>query len=188
MEVTYRRSRPTIGTTGSRLLAVSAALLLIAFASSIDSVAQTDCLAPPGGSLCPTEVEKFVDPLIIPPVMPLSDTIKQQGGKKIEYYEIAVRQFDQLLLPSSPTGCAGAPCPQTTVWSYGSLAAPGTVAQGGTFNYPALTIEAKWTRPVRVKWVNDLVVNPDTCGTPLEQPGDCNSLPHLLPVDQTLHW
>jgi spore coat protein A, manganese oxidase len=41
---------------------------------------------------------------------------------------------------------------------------------------PSLTIEARWQRPVRVKWINDLV--------------DANGryLPHLLPVDQTLHW
>jgi FtsP/CotA-like multicopper oxidase with cupredoxin domain len=39
-----------------------------------------------------------------------------------------------------------------------------------------LTIEARSGRPVRVRWVNDLVA-PD--GT---------FLPHLLPVDPTLHW
>ena len=66
--------------------------------------------------------------------------------------------------------------PPTTVWSYGSLAAPGKAAEGGSFNYPAFTIEATWNAPVRVKWVNDLV----------DANGDY--LPHLLPVDQTLHW
>jgi FtsP/CotA-like multicopper oxidase with cupredoxin domain len=39
-----------------------------------------------------------------------------------------------------------------------------------------LTIEASWTGPVRVKWINDLK---DASG---------NYLPHLLPVDPTLHW
>jgi FtsP/CotA-like multicopper oxidase with cupredoxin domain len=43
-------------------------------------------------------------------------------------------------------------------------------------NAPSLTIEANWNRPVRVKWINDLV---DAGG---------NYLPHLLPVDPTLHW
>jgi FtsP/CotA-like multicopper oxidase with cupredoxin domain len=43
-------------------------------------------------------------------------------------------------------------------------------------NAPSLTIEARWNRPVRVKWINDLV---DVNG---------NHLPHLLPVDPTLHW
>jgi FtsP/CotA-like multicopper oxidase with cupredoxin domain len=50
--------------------------------------------------------------------------------------------------------------------------------QGGPviFNAPSLTIEAKYNRPVRIKWINELV---DANG---------NYLPHLLPVDQTLHW
>ena len=43
-------------------------------------------------------------------------------------------------------------------------------------NAPSLTIEAQWNRPVRVKWINDLK---DAGGNPL---------PHLLPVDPTLHW
>ena len=43
-------------------------------------------------------------------------------------------------------------------------------------NAPSLTIEAKWNRPVRVKWINDL-----------RDPGG-DFLPHLLPVDPTLHW
>ena len=43
-------------------------------------------------------------------------------------------------------------------------------------NAPSLTIEAHWNRPVRVKWINELV---DANG---------NYLPHLLPVDPTLHW
>ncbi len=46
----------------------------------------------------------------------------------------------------------------------------------GTFNYPAFTIEAKYQTPVRVKWINDLK----------SPSGDF--LPHLLPVDPTLHW
>ena len=78
-----------------------------------------------------------------------------------DYYEIAVQQFQQEIVPGK----------QTTVWSYLSLADP-----AGTQNYPAFTIEARYNRPVRVKWVNDLV------------DGNGNFLPHLLPVDQTLHW
>ena len=49
-------------------------------------------------------------------------------------------------------------------------------SEGGTLNYPALTIEAQRDRPVRVKWINGLV---DETG---------NYLPHLFAVDQTLHW
>jgi spore coat protein A len=79
-----------------------------------------------------------------------------------DYYTIAVRQFAQQILPAR--------LPRTTVWSYGSL------TDDRSFNYPAFTIEASAQRGVRVKWVNQLV---DRRG---------NYLPHLLPVDQTLHW
>jgi spore coat protein A len=79
-----------------------------------------------------------------------------------DYYTIAVRQFAQQILPAR--------LPRTTVWSYGSL------TDDRSFNYPAFTIEATAQRAVRVKWVNQLV---DRRG---------NYLPHLLPVDQTLHW
>ena len=109
----------------------------------------------PGGSLDPTSIPKYQTPLIIPPAMP-----KTGGGA--DYYEIAVRQFQQQILPTG--------MPKTTVWSYGSVNHP------ATFNYPAFTIEADFRIPVRVKWINDLK---DRSG---------NFLPHLLPVDPTLHW
>jgi len=118
----------------------------------------------PGGTLPPGDVDKFVLPLVKPPAMPPS---KMPGGQK-DLYRIAVQQFSQRIL--SP------PHPETTVWSYGSVDYPGTVAQGGTFNYPAFTIEADWNKKVSVEWRNELV---DANG---------NFLPHLLPVDPTLHW
>jgi bilirubin oxidase len=116
----------------------------------------------PGGSLDPTTVAKYVHPLVIPPAMPRTRKLKVEGGKNVDYYRIAVRQFEQQILPASH--------PATTVWSYGSIDHP------GTFNYPAFTIEAKYRTPVRVKWINGLV------------DGQGRYLPHLLPVDQTLHW
>src|SRR5438046_3611208 len=79
-----------------------------------------------------------------------------------DYYAIAVRQAVQQILPP--------PHPRTMVWRYGST------TDDVTFEYPAHTLEATAGRRVRVKWVNDLV---DANG---------NYLPHLLPVDQTLHW
>jgi FtsP/CotA-like multicopper oxidase with cupredoxin domain len=77
-------------------------------------------------------------------------------------YAIAVRQFAQQILPP--------PHRRTTVWGYGSL------TDTSTFNYPSFTIEASASRRALVTWVNQLV--------------DANGryLPHLLPVDQTLHW
>jgi spore coat protein A len=118
----------------------------------------------PGGTLAPGDVTKFDLPLIKPPAMPLS----KGSNKNKDKYDIAVRQFKQRILSE--------PWPETTVWSYGSTDFPGTVAQGGTFNYPAFTIEASWNKTVQVQWRNELV---DGMGNPL---------PHLLPVDPTLHW
>lgn len=116
----------------------------------------------PGGTLEPGDVDKFVLPLVSPPAMP------GKFRKKMDRYKIAVRQFEQRVL--SP------PHPMTTVWGYGSSDHPGTVAEGGTFNYPSFTIEAQWNKKVHVIWRNELV------------DGQGNYLPHLLPVDPTLHW
>jgi FtsP/CotA-like multicopper oxidase with cupredoxin domain len=116
----------------------------------------------PGGTLDPASVPKYEAPLVIPPAMPRTGRL-QSGEGPIDYYEIGVRQFQQNILPAS----MGKP---TTVWSYGSVTFP------GTFNYPAFTIEAEWTTPVRVNWINQLV------------DGSGHYLPHLLPIDQTLHW
>jgi len=115
-----------------------------------------------GGNLDPVDVDKYVLPLIKPPAMP------GQSSKNKDKYKIGVRQFQQRIL--SPGH------PMTTVWSYGSIDHPGTVREGGTFNYPAFTIEASWNKTTQVLWRNELV------------DGHGNFLPHLLPVDQTLHW
>ena len=121
----------------------------------------------PGGTLDPTNIPKYETPMLIPPVMPRAKKIKQAGGKSVDYYEISMRQFDQQILPAS--------LPTTTVWGYGAEAAE---SKRGLLihNAPSLTIEAGWNRPVRVKWINELV----------ESNGDYR--PHLLPVDPTLHW
>lgn len=121
----------------------------------------------PGGDLSPDDVPKFQTPLLIPPVMPRAGTIVARGGKNVDAYEISVRQFAQQILPAG--------LPMTTVWGYGAVA---SASKRGLLlhNAPSLTIEARWNRPVRVTWINELV---DESGT---------YLPHLLPVDPTLHW
>src|SRR6266536_369463 len=120
----------------------------------------------PGGTLDPADVPKFVTPLLIPPVMPKADTIVRRG-QTVDYYEISMKQFAQQILPAG--------LPATTVWGYGAVksASPGGLL---LHNAPSLTIEAQVNRPVRVIWINDLT------------DGDRNYLPHLLPVDPTLHW
>ncbi|OGO36372.1 MAG: bilirubin oxidase [Chloroflexi bacterium RBG_16_57_11] len=121
----------------------------------------------PGGTLDPLTVNKYQTPLLIPPVMPRAGTIPDPMGKPIDYYEISMRQITQQILPAG--------YPATTVWGYGALK---SASKKGLLihNAPSLTIEAGWKRPVCVKWINELV---DANG---------NYLPHLLPVDPTLHW
>jgi FtsP/CotA-like multicopper oxidase with cupredoxin domain len=121
----------------------------------------------PGDTLDPLTVPKYQTPMLIPPVMPRADVITMPRGQHVDYYEISVRQFSQQILPAG--------LPATTVWGYGAVAA----RRGNALllhNAPSLTIEAQVNRPVRVKWINELV------------DGNGNFLPHLLPVDPTLHW
>ncbi len=111
----------------------------------------------PGGSLNPLKIPKYVRPLTILPSMPKSANPQGFTG---DYYEIAVRQFQQEVVPNL----------STTVWGYGSI------TNNRSFSYPAYTIEATANKPVRVKWINDL------------KQVNGKFLPHLLHVDQTLHW
>jgi len=122
--------------------------------------------AVPGGTLAPESITPFVTPLLVPPVMPKARTLGRKN-RPIDYYEISMRQFSQQILPAG--------LPATTVWGYGAVKAQSK--RGLRVHHaPSLTIEAQWNRPVRVKWINDLR---DAAG---------DYLPHLLPVDPTLHW
>ena len=112
-------------------------------------------------------VSKFQTPLLVPPAMPRAAVTTARGGKPVDCYEISVRQFEQQILPVG--------MPSTTVWGYGPVSAM-TKRSVMIHNAPSLTIEARYDRPVRVRWINELV---DERG---------NYLPHLLPVDPTLHW
>ena len=109
----------------------------------------------PGGTLDPTTIPKYVQPLVIPPVM--NDTGAAND------YDIAVRQFQQQILPGGHWNAVSPACianpalcnlPATTVWSYGPAADPlpdSSGIQGGAvglapalnsqFNYPAFTVE-----------------------------------------------
>lgn len=121
----------------------------------------------PGPTLDVATLPKYATPLLIPPVMPRAGKVRLQDRRNADYYEISVRQFQQQILPAGYG--------PTTVWGYGAVR---SAWEGGLLlhNAPSLTIEAKWNTPVRIKWINDLK---DAAG---------NYLPHLLPVDPTLHW
>ena len=75
------------------------------------------------------------------------------------YYEASMSQFQQFLGLYDSYGNQL----MTTVWGYNGY-------------YPGPTIEATVNQPITVKWMNNLT---DGAGNPL---------PHLLPVDTTLHW
>ena len=144
--------------------AAGTSLFLVSFAGGtriVRAVPISNALLDPG------DIGKFMSPLLIPPVMPRSGVINPKGGKPIDYYEISMRQFAQQILPAG--------MPATPVWGYGAVS---SASSRGLLlhNAPSLTIEAQWKRPVRVKWINDLV------------DGDGDYLPHLLAVDPTLHW
>jgi spore coat protein A len=109
--------------------------------------------------LDPATIPKYGEPLLIPPAMPPAGSA---GKGEVDVYLIGVREFKQQVLPP--------PLPKTTVWGYGST------ARDDSFHYPSFTVNARIDRPVRVTWINQLV---DKQG---------NFLPHLLPVDPTLHW
>ena len=123
----------------------------------------------PGGSLNPNNVPKYVENLVIPPVMPAKNR-----SKKLDRYEITVKQFSQQILPSGFS--------ETTVWGYGVADRrdndddDDSEKPASTFFSPSFTIEAEVDKKVRVKWINGLVDEKQ------------KFLPHLLPVDQTLHW
>ena len=120
---------------------------------------------PAVGMLDPRSIPQYETPLVIPPAMPRTSTIARRGrpGASI------ITKSPCVSSPStfSRRGCAfcrrrcGATAPSTT---------PGRSA---IRRHP---IEARAGRPSRVKWINGLM------------DGDRRYLPHLLPVDQTLHW
>ncbi len=172
----------------------AAAALGVICAGSVPAAFAQPCnpaTAPPGGTLDPCAIPKYVQPLVIPPVM------KDTG--MANDYDIAVRQFQQQILPGGHWNAVAPACianpalcnlPATTVWSYGPAAdplpdssgipggAPGLApALNSQFNYPAFTVENTAFQTTMVNWINDL-----------KDPVTGNYLPHLLPIDRSLHW
>ena len=114
------------------------------------------------GRMDPNKIPKFKTPLLIPWEMPKS--MDPNPTANTDYYEIAMKQFVQQILPSG--------LPATTVWGFGSI---NTTDPNAIFHTPALTIEAISNSPTRIKWINGLV------------DFNNNYLPHLLPNDQTIN-
>jgi spore coat protein A len=152
--------------TRRSFLKLTGATTLACYVASQTGWMERAMAAIPGGTLQPGDVTKYVTAMLIPPVMPRAATLTMPGGKPADYYEISMRQFKQQILPAG--------LPDTTVWGYGAIKSASS--RGLLIHHaPSLTIESTWKRPVRIKWINDL------------KDGG-NYLPHLLPVDPTLHW
>jgi bilirubin oxidase len=77
-------------------------------------------------------------------------------------YSLAARPFRQQVLPAG--------FPATPMFGFGST------TSSGTFRAPGFTIETTAGRQARVTWANQLMS------------ASGNFVPHLLPVDPTLHW
>ena len=89
----------------------------------------------------------------------------RQEGRAVDYYEIAVRQFRA----ADPPGGMG--LGPTTVWSYGSVDHPADVQLPGVHDRGGVA-------QARARQVDQ----------PARERRTADFLPHLLPVDQTLHW
>jgi spore coat protein A len=94
--------------------------------------------SPESSALDPNTLEKFVDPLPIPPrAMPRGHrAVPGKSGEKVPYYRIAMRQFAAKVHRDLPA---------TTMWGYEGIS-------------PGPTIETLTGQGVMVEWVNSLPV------------------------------
>lgn len=113
-------------------------------------------------SLDPITQPKFVYPV---PNALAPSFIYGARKQKDRKYEVGMFQIQQNLGLIDPS--TGAPL-VTTVWGYGE--------KGQKATYPGRTFEVRRGRPLNVQWTNNLV---DAAGNPL---------PHLVPVDTSIHW
>jgi spore coat protein A, manganese oxidase len=109
-----------------------------------------------------TAQHDLLDPMTQPRFehpLPFPGNMQPQGNSN--NYRVSITQFDQWLGLVDPMD--GNTPLMTTVWGYNG-------------SYPGPTIHTRRGQRVTARWDNDLV---DANGDPL---------PHLLPVDQSLHW
>jgi len=142
-------------------ITVVALSLLFAFAGC----ARLDHMDLPG-QLSTQAVPALLDPLTVPQfINPLPNPLDPSfvfAPSSGSHYDIGVYQTQQNLL--------GPGFPATTVWGYGYDGAPSSAT------FPGRTFEVERDQQITVTWYNHLV---DGSGDPL---------PHLLPVDTSVHW
>lgn len=148
-----------LSTLRQRSVAVSAILAVLVFTSLAASALASDERAMAVGPAI--TLDPLTQPKFVNP-LPIPARIDATMGG---YYEVAMRQTQQHLGLFDPI--TGLPL-MTTVWGYQTGALPTL--------YPGPTFVVEKDVPIDVLWKNELV---DELG---------NNLPHLLPIDQTVHW
>jgi len=155
----------------STISALITTLLLASFAVSAITMPGYAAV-PPGGTLNPLLIPKFVNQLVIPPVyVPDAVAINTTTGKVIgEHYTVDMSEFYEQILP--PFDINGLSLPMTKVWGYGGLAKNATTGLPmGYFHFsPGPTFNATMGVHINVTWINNINVF------------------HSFPVDPTLHW
>lgn len=127
----------------------------------------------------PANIPQWINQLAGPPSVFVPLNVSDNAGNLIrQEYIIKVSQFTQQILPTIDANGKPTGFPATTVWGYeGEAKNPVTGEDLGIVkSTPGSTFETIQNLPVQVKWVNNLI---DAQGKPL---------PHLFPVDPTLHW
>ena len=121
----------------------------------------------PGGTLDPASDPEVPDAAADPAGDAQAGTSGSAGAAGVDYYEISMRQFAQQVLPAG--------LPATTVWGYGAVNRS-TSRACCLHHAPSLTIEAQ-VQPAGAGQVDQRARRRRRA-----------YLPHLLPVDPTLHW
>jgi FtsP/CotA-like multicopper oxidase with cupredoxin domain len=123
-------------------------------------------------TLDPSDIPKFVNQLVIPPVYIPSYTYDYKNHQWIQNYRVDMTEFTEQILPTMdengiPTGFA-----QTTVWGYGGIAKDAVTGKylGYFRNSPGATFEITKGLPSQVTWINKITT------------------PEMFAVDPTLHW
>jgi spore coat protein A len=190
-----------------RILRFCAVLMVVTL-----SAASALAVPLPGGTLDPMTIPKYVQPLVIPPVMPMSTVqpaaLNPDGTPILDpltqlpvavpaaEYNIAVRQFSQQILPggiwNTVNGRTDAFLP-TPIWSYGLEQDNATTVSTYVAPMPLAglgTTATTYNYPALTIEATSQVGNSVRWINDLKDPLTGAALPHLLTgtVDQTLHW
>ncbi len=112
--------------------------------------------------------------------------------KYIPYKNSLTIFTEQSVQKTGLVGINGNPL-STTIWGYGARANSGSTAGQVNVTWPGFTIERHINdAPLKILWLNNLTDHSHLTNDPSSDtdtlPVPASPLPHLLPVDITLHW